>query len=141
MLKTVGSSVKELVAQATWCQEFTRPCLTLERLLVSARTCTFNTTMCFFPHRIYIYIYMFRLIVTIHADFSPDGRHRSVFLRKCALCSMRDELNSCTWCTDHRPRDDPARVVGMSGAVRGTSGHMWDYWSVGGSDRQFCYHP
>jgi len=86
-------------------------------------------------------MYMFRLIVTIQADFFPDGRHRSVFLRKYALCSMRYELDPYTWCTDRRPRDDPARVVGMSGAVRGTSGHMWDYRSVGGSDRPLCYHP
>ena len=84
---------------------------------------------------------MLRLIVTIHADFSPDGRHGSVFLGKYTLCSMRYELIPCTWRTDRRPRDDPARVVGMSGAVRRTSGHMRDYWSVGGSDRQFCYHP
>ena len=33
------------------------PALTLERLLVSARTCTFNTIMCFFFHNIeYVYV-------------------------------------------------------------------------------------
>ena len=80
-----------------------------------------------------------RLLWTVSRLNTSLERHRYTWLPPHSLHGSvpRTELDLVN--TAQRPRDDLREEQGMCGAVRGTAGCRWNYWTtVGRSDRLFC---